>query len=165
MASPRRKIVKSASNILSFQDEYHAYLDWMYDKADTDAGKVRVKNSGSKRDIPLHDDLVMPPKGTGHIFDYKQNKDGLCSHDAGRKINLILQQFVYGRHKSFHSFRRTFNVMLRSEGVSEEINNNYTGHKHGGPDQESYGGVCEDFVCQELNKMEHPWLKYKNKLN
>ena len=61
------------------------------------------------------------------------------------------------------SFRRTFKVMLRSKGVSEEINNNYTGHKHGGSDQESYGGVYEDFVRQELNKMEHPWLNYKSK--
>jgi hypothetical protein len=137
----------------------------VFSLADTDAEKVRVKNSGSKRDMPLHDDLVMPPKGTGRIFDYKQNKDGLCSHDAGRIINPILQQIVSGWHKSLHSFRRTFKVMLRSVGVSEEINNNYTGHKHGGSDQESYGGVYEDFVRQELNKMEHPWLKYERKLD
>jgi hypothetical protein len=151
-------------------ERYHENYDGMqglrvFSLADTDAEKVTVKNSGSKRDMPLHDDLVMPPKGTGRIFDYKQNKDGLCSHDAGRIINPILQQIVSGRHKSLHSFRRTFKVMWRSVGVSEEINNNYTGHKHGGSDQESYGGVYEDFVSQELNKMEHPWLKYKSKLD
>ncbi|MDC1499372.1 hypothetical protein N8390_09520 [Amylibacter sp.] len=151
-------------------ERYHENYDGMqglrvFSLADTDAEKVTVKNSGSKRDMPLHDDLVMPPKGTGRIFDYKQNKDGLCSHDAGRIINPILQQIVSGRHKSLHSFRRTFKVMLRSVGVSEEINNNYTGHKHGGSDQESYGGVYEDFVRQEINKMKHPWLKYKSKLD
>jgi len=151
-------------------ERYHENYDGMqglrvFSLADTDAEKVTVKNSGSKRDMPLHDDLVMPPKGTGRIFDYKQNKDGLCSHDAGRIINPILQQIVSGRHKSLHSFRRTFKVMLRSVGVSEEINNNYTGHKHGGSDQESYGGVYEDFVRQEINKMKHPWLKYESKLD
>ena len=151
-------------------ERYHENYDGMqglrvFSLADTDAEKVTVKNSGSKRDMPLHDDLVMPPKGTGRIFDYKQNKDGLCSHDAGRIINPILQQIVSGRHKSLHSFRRTFKVMWRSVGVSEEINNNYTGHKHGGSDQESYGGVYEDFVRQEINKMKHPWLKYKSKLD
>ena len=46
---------------------------------------------------------------------------------------------------------------------AREIRKDYTGHKHGGSDQESYGGVYEGFVCQELNKMEHPWLKYKSK--
>ena len=151
-------------------ERYHENYDGMqglrvFSLADTDAEKVRVKNSGSKRDMPLHDDLVMPPKGTGRIFDYKQNKDGLCSHDAGRIINPILQQIVSGRHKSLHSFRRTFKVMWRSVGVSEEINNNYTGHKHGGSDQESYGGVYEDFVRQEINKMKHPWLKYESNLD
>jgi len=35
ISRPRRNIAKSASNILSFQDEYHAHLDRMYDKADT----------------------------------------------------------------------------------------------------------------------------------
>ena len=39
--------------------------------------------------------------------------------------------------------------MLWTKGVSEEINNNYTGHKHCGSDQESYGDVYEDFVRQE----------------
>jgi hypothetical protein len=33
-----------------------------------------------------------------------------------------------------------------------------------GSDQESYGGICESFVRSEINKMEHPWLKYKSKL-
>ena len=73
-------------------ERYHENYDGMqglrvFSLADTDTEKVRVKNSGSKRDMPLHDDLVMPPKGKGRIFDYKQNKDGLCSHDAGRIIN------------------------------------------------------------------------------
>ena len=35
ISRPRRNIAKSASNILSFQDEYYVYLDRMYDKIDT----------------------------------------------------------------------------------------------------------------------------------
>ena len=53
---------------------------------------VAVKNKGSMRIIPLHPDLVLPPKGTGRLFDYKMNEDGLASHDAGRAINPTLQK-------------------------------------------------------------------------
>jgi hypothetical protein len=42
---------------------------------------------------------------------------------------------------------------------------NRLGHKHGGLNQESYGGVYKDFVRQELNKMEHPRLKYESKFD
>ena len=45
---------------------------------------VAVKNKGSMRIIPLHPDLELPPKGTGRLFNYKMNEDGLASHDAGR---------------------------------------------------------------------------------
>ena len=110
-------------------ERYHENYDGMqglrvFSLDDKDAENVTVKNSWSKRDMPLHDDLVMPSKSIGRILDYKQNKDCLCSHDAGRIINPILQQIVSGRHKSLHSFRITFKVMWRSVGVSEEINNN-----------------------------------------
>jgi hypothetical protein len=55
--------------------------------------------------------------------------------------------------------------MLRSKGVNENINNNYIGHKHGVSDQENYGGVYKEYVRQEINRMEYPWLKYKNELD
>ncbi len=46
-----------------------------------DGEKVRVKNKGSRRDVPLHPDLVLPKKGAGRLFDYNKDEDGCCSMD------------------------------------------------------------------------------------
>jgi len=124
---------------------------------------VAVKNKGSMRIIPLHPDLVLPPKGTGRLFDYKMNEDGLSSHDAGRAINPTLQKLVPHPQKMAHSFRGTLKELLRDSGVSKEISDFYTGHSSGDVAGTSYGGVGVDTRYNEISKVRHPWLKYKSK--
>ena len=124
---------------------------------------VAVKNKGSIRIIPLHPDLVLPPKGTGRLFDYKMNEDGLSSHDAGRAINPTLQKLVPHPQKMAHSFRGTLKELLRDSGVSKEISDFYTGHSSGDVAGTSYGGVGVDTRYIEISKVRHPWLKYKSK--
>ena len=123
---------------------------------------VTVKNKGSMRIIPLHPDLVLPPKGTGRLFDYKMNEDGLASHDAGRAINPTLQKLVPHPQKMAHSFRGTLKELLRDAGVSKEISDFYTGHSSGDVAGTSYGGVGVDTRYIEISKVRHPWLKYKS---
>ena len=119
---------------------------------------VAVKNKGSIRIIPLHPDLVLPPKGTGRLFDYKLNEDGLSSHDAGRAINPTLQKLVPHPQKMAHSFRGTLKELLRDAGVSKEISDFYTGHSSGDVAGTSYGGVGVDTRYIEISKVRHPWL-------
>ena len=54
---------------------------------------------------------------------------------------------------------------MRIKSVNEDMNDNYMGHKLGVTDQENYGVVYEEYVRQEINEMEYPWLKYKNDLD
>jgi len=124
---------------------------------------VAVKNKGSMRIIPLHPDLVLPPKGTGRLFDYKMNEDGLSSHDAGKAINTTLQKLVPHPQKMAHSFRGTLKELLRDAGVSKEISDFYTGHSSGDVAGTRYGGVGVDTRYNEISKEGHPWLKYKSK--
>ena len=44
---------------------------------------VTAKNQGSKRRIPLHPDLKLPPKGNGRIFDYAIDGYGKATTAAG----------------------------------------------------------------------------------
>ena len=126
---------------------------------------VAVKNKGSMRIIPLHPDLELPPKGSGRLFDYKMNEDGLASHDAGRAINPTLQKLVPHPQKMAHSFRGTLKELLRDAGVSKEISDFYTGHSSGDVAGTSYGGVGVDTRYIEISKARHPWLKYKNRVD
>ena len=132
---------------------------------DTKEESVSVKNIGSKRIVALHNDLPLPQKTTGRLFDYKINADGLSSHDAGRAINPILKILVPHRLKSAHSFRGTLKIMLRNAGVSKEINDFYTGHSQGDVASTSYGGVAVDVRFEAINKVDHPWLRYKSNLD
>ena len=43
---------------------------------DTTEEKVRVKNAGSKRLVPIHPDLQLPERSTGRLFDYEKNENG-----------------------------------------------------------------------------------------
>ena len=89
---------------------------------DTGEEIVSVKNTGSSRHIPIHPDLKLPPKGTGRLFDYTVDVNGLCSSSAGQIVNPALNKLVPHIRKSAHSFRRTLKKMLRDVGVSKEIN-------------------------------------------
>ena len=67
-----------------FDDSYDGFQGMRcFSLIDTANEKVRVKNEGSSRIVPLHNDVPLPPKATGRLFSYKINADGLCSHDAG----------------------------------------------------------------------------------
>jgi integrase len=128
---------------------------------DTEDEIVVVKNEGSYREVPLHPDVVLPPKGVGRLFDYAIDLDGLASTDAGRAINPILKTLVPHKSKSAHSFRRTLKVMLRDADVSKEINDVYTGHGAGDTAGKNYGGVGVRKRYEAIAKLRHPWLKQR----
>jgi len=126
---------------------------------DTNDEQVEVKNIGSARYIPLHPDLMLPPKGEGRLFNYTIDDNGLCSSSIGHIINPILNQFAPHKRKLAHSFRGTLKVMLRDAGVSKEINDIYTGHGSGDVSGTAYGGASIETRAEAIAKAKIPWLK------
>ena len=127
---------------------------------DTDLELVRLKNDGSKRIVPLHSDLVLPPKGTGRLFDYYVFEES-SSKSAGEAINPILKKLVPHRLKSAHSLRGTLKGLLRDADVTKEINDFYTGHGQGDASSKSYGAISVPKRFEAINAVRHPWLKRK----
>jgi len=122
---------------------------------DADGEKVRVKNKGSKRDVPLHPDLILPNKSVGRLFDYTKNEDGLCSTDIGHKLNPTLHRLVPHPNKSIRSLRRTFKVMLRDVGVGEEVHDGITGHNQTiTSGRKNYGGMGLKVKFEAISKLD-----------
>ena len=127
---------------------------------DTDLEIVRLKNEGSKRIVPLHSDLILPPKGTGRLFDYYVFEES-SSKSAGEAINPTLKKLVPHRLKSAHSLRGTLKGLLRDADVTKEINDFYTGHGQGDASSKSYGAISVPKRFEAINAVRHPWLKRK----
>ena len=126
---------------------------------DTNDEVVVVKNEGSYRQVPFHPDVILPAKGTGRLFDYTIDTNGLASSSAGNAINPTLKKLVPHKSKSAHSFRRTLKIMLRDADVSKEVNDFYTGHGAGDSAGKNYGGVGLAKRYKAIASLKHPWLK------
>jgi integrase len=124
---------------------------------DTNDENVATKNVGSKRIIPLHPDLELPPKGTGRLFNYTIY-DHSCAIKAGNAINPTLNTLVPHPRKTAHSFRSSLKILLRDADVSKEVNDYYTGHSSGDAAGKSYGGVSVAKRYEDISKAKHPWL-------
>ena len=126
---------------------------------DTNDEVVVVKNEGSYRQVPFHPDVILPAKGTGRLFDYTIDTNGLASSSAGNAINPTLKKLIPHKSKSAHSFRRTLKIMLRDADVSKEVNDFYTGHGAGDSAGKNYGGVGVVKRYEAIASLRHPWLK------
>ena len=141
-----------------FRDTEYAGIRYVT-TTDVDGEKVRVKNAGSKRDVPLHPDLVFPQKGAGRLFDYKKDEDGRCSTDIAHEINPILEQLVPHPNKSLRSLSKTFKIMMRDAGVGEEVHDAITGHRQGDTTgQKSYGGMGLKVKFKAISKLDISFL-------
>jgi integrase len=125
---------------------------------DTDLELVRLKNDGSKRIVPLHSDLILPPKGTGRLFDYYVFEES-SSTSAVEAINPTLKKLVPHRLKSAHSLWGTLKSLLRDADVTKEINDFYTGHGQGDASSKSYGAISVPKRFKAINAVRHSWLK------
>ena len=126
----------------------------------TEKEDVRIKNAGSRRDIPLHPELRLPDRANGRLFDYALDSDGRCSTRMAHIINPILQQLVPHPNKSLRSFRRTFKKMMRDLGVGEEVHDAITGHDQGrSSSRKNYGGMNLPIKFEAIKKLDASiWL-------
>ena len=123
-----------------FNDTEHKGIRFL-STLDTDTEQVRVKNQSSKRQVPLHPDLVLPEKSTGRLFDYIKDDVGRCSTEINYRVNPTLHELVPHPNKSIRSLRRTFKVMMRDLGVNEEVHDAITGHgENKTTSRSNYGG-------------------------
>ena len=133
-----------------------------------DEGKS-LKNTSSRREIPIHPELVRlgfldhverrRASGGGLLFpDLKAKKNGKLTrtfsgwwrdHRRGRGVS--------DHRKVFHSFRHTFIEACRVVGIGEEIRDALTGHSGGGVGR-TYGSVTLEVKAREIAKVAYPGL-------
>lgn len=142
-----------------FNDTEHEGIRY-FSTRDTATEKVRVKNRGSARLIPLHPELVLPSKATGRLFDYEKDADGRCGTDIGHKVNHVLDAIVPHPRKSTRSFRKTFKQMMRDAKVEEEVHDFITGHSQGSSaSRKNYGGMGIEVMFEAVSKLDVTFLK------
>lgn len=141
-----------------FNDTEHEGIRY-FTTMDTADEKVRVKNSGSKRLVPIHPDLLLPERSKGRLFDYEKNEDGLPGTDIGHQILPTLHSIVPHPNKSIRSFRKTFKRMCRDAGVGEEVHDAITGHRQtSGASRANYGGMGIQVMFEAILKLDVSFL-------
>ena len=142
-----------------FNDTEHEGIRYFSTK-DTATEKVRVKNRGSARLIPIHSEVELPPKAIGRLFDYEKDADGRCGTDIGHKVNHVLNRIVLHPRKSTRSFRKTFKQMMRDAKVEEEVHDFITGHSQGSSaSRKNYGGMGIEVMFEAVSKLDVAFLK------
>ena len=137
-----------------FDDTEHEGIRY-FTTLDTADEKVRVKNSGSKRLVPIHPDLQLPERSTGRLFDYEKNEDGLSATEIGHQILPILHDIVPHPNKNIRSFRKTFKKMCRDSGVGEEVHDAITGHRQtASASRANYGGMGVPVMFEAISKLD-----------
>lgn len=77
--------------------------------------EVNVKTQSSVRYVIIHQDLELPQVlETGRLFSFRHG-------EAGQRINPVLETLLNNPRKRVHSFRQTFKLMYRGEGVDEQF--------------------------------------------
>ena len=141
-----------------FNDTEHKGIRFL-STLDTDTEQVRVKNQSSKRQVPLHPDLVLPEKSTGRLFDYIKDDVGRCSTEINYRVNPTLHELVPHPNKSIRSLRRTFKVMMRDLGVNEEVHDAITGHgENKTTSRSNYGGGGFNQWFEAISKLDISFL-------
>jgi integrase len=119
---------------------------------------VQLKNQSSRREVPLHPELHLPPKSSGRLFDYRQDDEGLSATAAGHIINPVLRRLVKHPNKSIRSFRRTFKTLLRDLNVGEEVHDAITGHSSPSASRKNYGGMGIQVKFKAIAKIDLSFL-------
>ena len=120
---------------------------------------VQLKNQSSRREVPLHPELYLPPKSSGRLFDYRKDEEGLSATAAGHIINPVIRKLVKHRNKSIRSFRRTFKTLLRDLNVGEEVHDAITGHSSPSASRKNYGGMGIQVKFDAIAKIDLSFLR------
>lgn len=123
-----------------------------------------VKTQGSRRTVPLHEDLVtlgfldyargLPQDG--QLFPrLKPNPAGWYGHNFGKRWAKYLRDTLHLNSPASpsHGFRHTFKTMCRQAGIPEEVHDAITGHSDGSVSR-AYGSMPLRRMAEELTKLQ-----------
>lgn len=130
---------------------------------DDDAGRG-VKTIGSRRLIPLHQDLLtlglgdyvkgLPPQG--QLFPLlKPNPHGYYGANFGKRWAEYLRMTVglITSARPSHGFRHTFITLCRQVGISEEVHDAITGHATKATVGRGYGSMPIERMAEEIRRV------------
>jgi integrase len=124
-----------------------------------------LKNSGSRRQIPLHKVVHQTVRtaiaeaggGSNRLFPaFPLDADGKATNAASKRCLRITGQLTPKR--TVHELRHTFKRLCRDADVLEEIHDQLTGHTSQSISR-SYGkGASLKKLDEAIQKLEHPWI-------
>ena len=65
---------------------------------------VQLKNQSSRREVPVHPELHLPPKSSGRLFDSRKDEEGLSATAAGHTINPVLEDQLNIQTRVYEAF-------------------------------------------------------------
>jgi integrase len=150
-----RDVKVSAGNAMT------CYLS-ILESGDEDEGRG-VKTEGSRRQIPLHADLIergfldyaksVPPDG--QLFpSLKPNPQGFYGANFGKRWGLYLRDVVKLKSEArpSHGFRHTFKTLCREVGIAEDVHDAITGHVGARGAARGYGEMPLIRMAEEMLK-------------
>ncbi len=129
---------------------------------DDDAGRT-VKTEGSRRQVPLHPDLiaggflayVASVPGDGKLFPMlKPDPNGFYGANFGKRWANYLREVVSLRSAASpsHGFRHSFKTLSREVGIPEDVHDAITGHVGNGAAARDYGSMPLKRMDEEIAK-------------
>lgn len=139
-----------------------AYLSILNDVEDDEGDGRRVKTLSSRRDVPLHADLlqlgfmayVESLPASGQLFPkLTQDAGGKFGTSFGRHWGPYLKEVagVDSPAAPMHGFRHTFKTLCRGAGIPDDVHESITGHS-GGTVGRTYGSMPLERKAEELKK-------------
>ncbi|MBI2770216.1 MAG: site-specific integrase [Burkholderiales bacterium] len=130
---------------------------------DEDDEDRSVKNIGSRRIIPLHEDLISrgfieyarSVPSDGQLFpQLKPSPQGFYGANFGKRWGVYLREVVGLRSTASpsHGFRHTFKTFCREVGIPEDVHDAITGHTGNDKIARGYGGMPPSRMAEELGK-------------
>lgn len=158
----REELAQLAARDVLTDEAGVACLSILAAQDEADAGRT-VKNQGSRRMVPLHDDLITlgfldysgSQAANGQLFPMlKPNPDGYYSVNWGKAWANYLRKTVNldSPASPAHGFRHTFKTLCRQAGIPEDIHDAITGHSDGSVSRE-YGCMPLSRIAEELRKL------------
>ncbi|PNB72078.1 hypothetical protein C1X64_21765 [Pseudomonas sp. GW456-E7] len=131
-------------------------------RIDDDKPDKSVKTEGSRRDVPLHDDLlnlgilelVKDKDHESRLFPQLiKVSDGFAGIVSKAWRPLVIRWGVYrkGRHP-LHGFRHTFKTTARKVGIPKEVSDWITGHARSS-EGDRYGNNPLSRMAEEIRKL------------
>lgn len=135
-----------------------------------------LKSSAAKRVIPIHPKLIelgfidywMDAKEIDAtlLFPYlKPDSYGDYSGTPGGRFGKYLDSLlITDRYKTFHSFRKTVNIMLQQKNITEEVRCGFMGHEYESTNSTVYGDDYKVSFFQKhvIPSIDYPEISFKN---